>query len=121
MKRSLFITFLILLIASLVWAGSWVVPSTEKTADANAIITGEGYFHGIAVATDGTNSVTFVVYDALTATGTKLMPDWVVTTSASNRYQTISFNPPIHFNTGLTVDITTTGTVSYMTYTSDQW
>lgn len=89
--------------------------STQQTADAT-ILTGGGYFHGIAVVTDGTNSVTVNVYDNTAGSGTKLIPDWVVTSSSANRAQTYSVYPPIRVTTGIYVDITTAGSVKYMVY-----
>jgi hypothetical protein len=90
--------------------------STVYTADQNAVYSGDSWLYGLVVGTDGTNSVTITVYDALTATGTKAFPDWVVTTSSSNRMSVISFDPPLVMGTGITVDITTGGTVNYVVY-----
>jgi len=45
------------------------------------------------------------------------MPEFVVTTSATDRVQYFYFNTPIHFGTGLYVDITLGGgTVAYVIY-----
>ena len=102
---------------------TYMIQSAAQTADADALVTGEGYFHGVIIKTDGTNAVTvFAVYDSLTAAaGTKLlMPNVVVTTSATDRVQSFSFDPPVPFHTGLSVDITCAGTISYMTYHSFQ-
>lgn len=90
--------------------------STVKSADANAVLTGAGYLYGIVAATDGSNSVTFITYDALTATGTKVHPDWIATSSATNRIAVLSFDPPVVISTGISVDITTAGTVEYIVY-----
>ncbi|MCK5019384.1 MAG: hypothetical protein KAS32_20165 [Candidatus Peribacteraceae bacterium] len=91
-------------------------PSANKTADA-LIATGEYYLYGIMVITDGTNSVTVDTYDNTSGSGTKLHPQWVVTTGANERAKTLSFDPPVFAGTGIYVDITTAGTVNYMTYT----
>uniref|UniRef100_A0A6M3LP37 Uncharacterized protein n=1 Tax=viral metagenome TaxID=1070528 RepID=A0A6M3LP37_9ZZZZ len=96
--------------------GNFSYSSAEKTASA-AIATSSGYLHGIVVITDGTNSVTVDIYDnASAASGTKLIPQWVVTTSSSNRAQSYSIEPPIKFSNGIYVAVTTSGTVTYMVY-----
>lgn len=94
-------------------------PSANKTADA-LIVTGEGFLYGIMVTTDATNSVTIKSYDNTSASGTKLHPDWVVTTGANERAKTLSFDPPVPYSTGLYIDITTAGTANYMTYTRNK-
>jgi hypothetical protein len=94
----------------------WVRQSATQTGDA-AVVTGPGVFHGIMVITDGTNAVTMDIYDnASAASGTKLIPTWTITTSSTNRAQTISFFPPVRFLNGIYVDITCAGTVAYMVY-----
>lgn len=71
----------------------------------------KGMFHGIVIATDGTNSATLIVYDHATgASGTKLMPIWVVTA----RMGTFSYDPPVPFSNGVYVDYTCAGTATYM-------
>ena len=93
----------------------WVNPGTVATAD-QLTHTGASFFHGISVATDGTNSVTFDVYDGTDNTGTKIHPSWVVTTSSVSRLQTLSIWPPVRCATGIYVDITTSGTVEFTVY-----
>jgi len=90
----------------------WMEHSKPKTASA-AIATVPGYIYGIWVATDGTNAVTFTIYDAATATGTAIFPSFVVPSSSSNRNTTISFDPPVPYNTGLYVTGSSSGTYSY--------
>jgi len=89
--------------------------SGEKTADA-LIKLGHGYLAGIMLVTDGTNAVTVSVYDGATATGTKLIPDWVVTTSSTDRAQYLQLPGAVQFGTGCFVDITTAGTVAFVVY-----
>ena len=118
MKRLVLILFIVLFVATAVNSASqrdYMAPSAVKTADA-LIKTGVSYFYGLVVATDGTNSVTFKVYDNTSAAGTKVIPDWIVTTSSSNRMSAISFDPPLPCSTGIYVDITTSGSVSYIAY-----
>ncbi len=80
MKKLFCIIAIILLLAGGAPAVEWGRGSGSQTADA-LIYTGEGVFYGIMVATDATNAVTVSVYDGTTATGTKLIPTSVVTTS----------------------------------------
>lgn len=115
-KRYLTLLFILLLIPTLLFAGEWCQPSEEKTADA-AITTSEGLFHGITVITDATNAVTVSIYDnATAASGTELIPTWTVTTSSTDRVQTYSIIPPVKYYNGVYVDITCSGTVTYMVY-----
>ena len=80
--------------------------SATKTADA-LIHTGPGYFYGFVCKLDGTNSVTFQLYDNTSGTGTRIGPDFVCTTSSANRMCVFGTGDlPIGFNTGLYVDIT---------------
>ena len=90
--------------------------TTTKTAD-SAAVTVPGFLCGIMVVTDGTNSVTVTGTDSSTsASGVSMFPAWVVTTSASNRAQTLTFENVLRFSNGVYIDITTAGTVSYMVY-----
>jgi hypothetical protein len=85
----------------------WMGYSATKDDDA-LIHTGAGYFYGFVVKTDGTNSVTLKIYDSLTGTGTRIGPDFLCTTSATNRMCVFGTGEaPIPFNTGLYFDITT--------------
>lgn len=88
----------------------------DYTADA-AVLTSWGNFYGMILATDGTNPVTINIYDnASAASGDKLIPQTVITTSSTERATAISFNPPLRFNNGIYVDITTSGAVTYKIY-----
>ena len=90
--------------------------SGEKTDDAK-ITTGYGYFRGIMLITDGSNSVTVDIYDNTSATGRKLIPTWTVTTSSTNRAQALAFDKEeLYYYSGIYVDVTTSGTVTYMIY-----
>jgi hypothetical protein len=84
--------------------------SATKTADA-LIHTGAGWFYGFICLTDGTNSVTFKLYDNTAASGTRIGPDFLCTTNSTNRMCAFGTGDiPIPFNTGLYVDITSTDT-----------
>jgi len=79
--------------------------SATKTADA-LIHTGAGYFYGFVVKTDGTNAVTFAIHDALTATGTRIGPDFICSTSSTNRTCVFGTGLAVPFSTGLYINIT---------------
>ena len=117
MKKFTLCFLMFLALASTVWAlPDWVQQSATKTADA-AISTTPGYFHGIVVTTDATNACTVKIYDNKSAaSGDKLIPDWIVTTSATDRAQSYSISPPVRYGQGIYVDITTDGACSYMVY-----
>jgi hypothetical protein len=94
---------------------TYIIPSTSQSGDYTGI-SGAGYFAGITVITDGTNSVTVDIYDNTALSGTKLIPTWVVPTSSTLRSQTYNLDPMVPFNNGLGVDVTTAGTVTFMLY-----
>jgi opacity protein-like surface antigen len=93
--------------------------SDEQTGDA-AIVSGRGCFAGITIQTDGSNNVTFDIYDnATAASGDNMVAEMVVTTSTTNRYHTLGFSidPCLNrYYNGIYVDITTSGVVKYMVY-----
>lgn len=90
--------------------------ATTQTASASITSSG-GLFHGIIFATDGSNNVTVNIYDnASAASGTELIPETIITTSATNRVATISIDPPVRFHNGMYVSITCDGTVAYKAY-----
>ena len=111
MKRMIFALCILLTMASAAWANS-----IGNTSDA-AVTTGTGYLKKIIVHTDATNACTLAVYDNTAASGRKLLSSWLVTTSATDRNQSISFdghdNP---YATGIYVDITCAGTCTYDVY-----
>ena len=114
--KKLFIALLILFFtASAAWGAD--IKSVGNTAD-GVITVGAGYLKGMIIHTDGTNSVTFAVYDhATAASGNKLFSTITVTTSAANRTTALSFDGQEcpYFN-GIYVDLTTSGTVTYDVY-----
>jgi hypothetical protein len=116
MKR-LFLGLLLVVLSCVPVFGETVVGSGEKTASA-MIATGSGAFHGIMFATNGTDAVTVSVYDNTAASGTKLVPTLVIPSSATSRAASLSIGPAVEFVTGLYVEITCSGTVGYVVYTS---
>jgi hypothetical protein len=114
--KKIFIAFLALItIASLAYA-SLNMKSVGNTTDA-AIVSGEGNLKGLIIHTDGTNSVTFSVYDNTSASGSKLFSTFTVTTSSANRATSLSFDDrECPFYKGIYVDVTTAGNVTYDVY-----
>ena len=119
MKRCLIAIALILL---------WVVPSiafeppngymsyTATLTDDAAAVSNPGYLYGIVFVTDGSNALSVDIYDSGSATGTKLVP--TLQLAASPRIQTLNFDPPVPYNTGVYVDVTVSGggSIAYMVY-----
>lgn len=105
--KKLLIIILALLIPMTVCAFDpvYMQNSAVKTADA-LIDTGPGYFYGIVCQTDATNSVTFAVDDSTDGTGSKLHADVICTTSSTNRTCVYGFDPPVPYQLGLYVNIT---------------
>ena len=105
MKRMILALGILLVMAGSAWANS-----IGNAADA-AVTTGPGYLKGVIVHTDGTNACTVKAYDnATAASGTKLFYDWVVTTSATDRTQALSFDgQEVPYGAGIYIDITVGG------------
>lgn len=117
MKKIFTGIILALLFVTPVFAQTWVNSSGTLSAAAS-VFQGEGNFHGIAIATDGTNAVTVSIYDNTTNSGRLLVPTFIASTSAADRTRSFVMSPPVRFNTGLYVDITCSGTVGYVVYFS---
>ena len=111
--------WIIAILALLVFASPSWANSIGNTSDA-AVTTGPGYLKGLIVHTDGTNACTVKAYDnATAASGTKLFSDWVVTTSATDRVQALSFDgQECPYGNGIYIDITVGGggTCTYDVY-----
>ena len=124
--KKLFTVLIILCLAGVVWAYTpkdYVRYTPVHTTDQAGLKTIPGYFFGIVVMTDGTNACTVVTYDNTANSGSnKLHPDWVVTTSATDRAKTYSPPYPVLYNTGISVDITVGGggTCSYQILYQDK-
>jgi len=109
--------FLIAVLFILLSAGIAIAEQSIGNTTDTLVTTGRGYLSGIIVHADGTNAVTVAVYDNTTNTGSKLFSTLTVTTSATNRTTTLSFDPEecLYF-TGMYFDITTSGTVTFDVY-----
>ena len=118
MKKFLAVALILVLAAGGVMAARltpYSVISAVKTADALIYTVPSGrsvLFDGLIVQTDGTNDITFDIYDNTSATGTKLVPTSLKVKGTSETFA-LSYDPPVKGGTGLYVDITTTGTVAY--------
>lgn len=124
MKKLILILVIVLSLVGVIWAytpSDFARYTAIQTADKEALLAAPGYFFGITVMTDGTNACTVVTYDNTTNAGTnKLHPDWVVTTSATDRAKTYSPPYPLLYNTGISVDITCAGTCSFQVLYQDK-
>lgn len=115
------LTIILLLLATPVLAftppdDGYVASSGENTADAS-VLKSAGYLYSMVVATDGTNNVTFDLYDnASAASGDKLLPSFTIVTATTNVFTAVNFKTPLAYNKGVYVDITTSGTVGYTLY-----
>ena len=90
-------------------------PSAVKTGSA-CVLESKGLFYGILLTTDATNSVTLDIYDSVTASGTKIIPTCTITTNSADRLRSLSFALPLHVSNGIYVNVTCSGTVTYMVY-----
>ena len=113
MKKLLILALMISLTVGTVYAFSpqeHTESSGEQTADAT-ILTGEGYFKQIIVMPDGTNDVTFSIYDNTASSGKEILP--TMTFAGDGGAQA---SPPVWIavNNGIRVDLTTVGTVAYV-------
>lgn len=117
-KKLLLISLIALLICGSTWARSkgWVRASSSQSASAAVVTTGPGLLHYVFFFTDGSTANTVNIYDnASAASGTKLIPtDFPLTSSATDRGQSISFNPPARFFNGVYVNVSST--CEYMVY-----
>lgn len=104
---------IVLLLAMVAVAGAADLRKVGVTAD-GVVTSGPGYLKGVIVHTDGSAAVTVDLYDnATAASGSKLFSSWIVTSGASDRTHTLSFDgQECLFVNGMYVDITTTGSAT---------
>jgi hypothetical protein len=108
-KIAVFISCLILTaIVAFAEPTNYLRGSAVKTASA-LIYTGDALFGGFIVAMDGTNAVTIDVYDGTNSSGTKIIPQTVIPTSATNRSYSLSIDPGLHVYTGIYVVVSVAG------------
>lgn len=95
----------------------WLFSSGNKSATA-LIKTGPGRLGGIIVANDGANAITIDIYDNTTNSGTILIPQIVLPSSATIRSHQILFPIPIHFAKGcyVVVSVAGVGTCGYTVF-----
>ena len=120
LKRMLLIILTISFLSVPAMADEWMwCQQSTATGNSAVIDTGPGLFFGMMITTDGTTPPTVNLYDnATTSSGVELFPAWTVTTSSTDRVQTLSFNSPIRYRNGLYTKIAIGGggTTSYMLY-----
>lgn len=124
MKRFIVALFLAVLYAGTALAFQpyeYMVPSSEHTAS-GSVFTAPGYLYGMMIITDGTNAVMVDLYDsanqdaAHASVGTHLIPLWIITTSSTNRAQTLSFAPAVPYSSGLYTSNNCAGTYRMIFY-----
>jgi hypothetical protein len=110
-KMKMFLLFTILLLGLLPSVAMASRSQQTIGSAASALITtGPGYLKGLVVHTDGTNSVLVEIFDNTSGTGTQILSDWTVTTSATSRTTTLYFGAgDCLFNVGLYVKVTPAG------------
>ena len=81
---------------------------TAPAAASDASVTGSCVFHGITFKTDGSNNITFTVYDSEDASGTSITPvDCVIAGSALT--WSLSYDPGILCSTGIYTKVAVAG------------
>lgn len=114
--------FLLMVVFLLVWSASAFAVdrvSYSGTSEGDALIaSGRAEFHGITITGDGTNAVTVDIYNNTAGSGDKITPTLNFPQSATSKTQAYGVNPPVSCGTGIYVDVTTAGTVSYTVYFS---
>ena len=118
MKKILVLIVTFLTIAGNAFALDWTLAVSPSLVTTQLIATGAGTFAGIAIATDGTNSVNFNIYDNTSATGKKILPTFTVPTSATARFTIIQMpgKSGTKFTNGLYVSASSAGTFDYRLY-----
>lgn len=112
-KRLLAVIFCILFFATVAIGADWSKGSGAKSASA-VISTKGGVLRQIIITTDGSDAVTFDLYDnASAASGTKMIPTWTVTTSSTSRIQSLVIDNA-RYGSGLYANVVCSGTVSYV-------
>ena len=81
--------------------------SDEQNATAQ-IRRGQCVFYGIIIKTDGANDVTISVWDSLTATGKKLIPEDIII-EGSKRVESIGYPLAIWCTIGIRVKLSVAG------------
>jgi hypothetical protein len=120
MKKLIAVLAIVLMLFGIAFAADWVKGSGNKTASA-AIYSGEGVLEGVIVTTNGSDAVTLNIYDnASAASGTKLIPPTVITSSTIDRIQAIKIpGGAIRFYNGVYVETSCSSTYNYVVYYFD--
>ena len=108
---SIFLVILALMLSG--FADDHVQTSDQLTGD-GVVLAVPGYYYGITVTTDGTNTATIVLYDnASAASGKKIVQDMVFPSSSTRRMEVLGEDPPVALENGIYVDVTCAGTVKF--------
>jgi uncharacterized protein YraI len=111
--KNLLIAVVIVLFATVAYSAE-VYPDIERTSDA-LVKTGTGTYGGMIVIPDGTNNCTVKVYDNTTNSG-RVLDDGICTGAS---YTCKGLYPwPVSYEKGIYVDITTSGTCTYIIFRS---
>ena len=101
------------MIASAATAAEMMTGSGAKSSSA-VISTRPGILRQVIVSSASTDSITVNLYDnATSASGTKLIPTWIIISPTTNNLQTLYVDSE-RYGTGLYADITSSGTFSYV-------
>jgi len=81
---------------------------------ASTVAIGACAFHGITIRTDGTNAVTFTVWDATTVSGGDQLTPTDIEILGSDRLVSIDYDPPLLAGTGIFLEASTAGAFEAM-------
>ena len=73
-----------------------------------------GVFYGITLRTDGTNAVTFTMWDATTVSGGDQMTPTDIVVNGSDRLISLDYEPPLSFENGMFLEASSAGTFEAM-------
>lgn len=71
---------------------------------------GSCVFYGCTIRTDGTNSVTFSLWDATTVSGGNRIGNSDVVVNGSDRLVSLNYDPPLPCLNGVFMEVNTSGT-----------
>lgn len=113
--KKIIIALIFLMVLPLIGSADGIEYSAVQSGDA-LIVTGNVEFHGITITGDGTNSITVDIHNGTTVSGEKITPTLNFVQSSSAKTQVYGVSPPVNCNTGIYINVTTAGTISYVVY-----
>lgn len=112
--RRLAALLLILALCLVGFAEDDVVYTTDQLTGSGVVLNVPGYYYGISVTTDGSNTATIVLYDNASAgSGKKITQDLVFPSSSTRRMETFEEDPPVALEKGIYAVVTCAGTVKF--------